>query len=164
MADMYEAMRRGVVDGAFVPMESLKGWKTGEIARYATASWRAGTSTTFWVAMNKEKWDSLPTDVKKVFEEVSSEWRIKQANLWDAIDIEGAEFIKSYGGEVVWLPDDEANRWEKAVQPVITEAGKDLLSKGFPQSEVDTYIGFIRERADFWRKKAKEQGVVALYH
>jgi TRAP-type C4-dicarboxylate transport system substrate-binding protein len=164
MADMYEAMRRGVVDGAFVPMESLKGWKTGEIARYATASWRAGTSTTFWVAMNKEKWNGLPADVKKVFEEVSSEWRIKQANLWDAIDIEGAEFIKSYGGEVIWLQDDEAKRWEKAVQPVIREAGKDLLSKGFTQGEIDTGINFIRERADFWRKKSKEQGVVTLYH
>ncbi|MCG6538441.1 MAG: hypothetical protein L7F78_27925, partial [Syntrophales bacterium LBB04] len=80
------------------------------------------------------------------------------------IDIEGAEFIKSFGGEVIWLPDDEANRWEKAVQPVVTSAGQDLLSKGFKQSEVDAYISYIRERAESWRKKAKEQGIVTLYH
>lgn len=163
MADMYEAMRRGVVDGAFVPMESLKGWKTGEIARYATASWRAGTSTTFWVAMNKDKWNGLPADIKKVFEKASSEWSIKQANVWDAIDVEGAEFIKSFGGDVIWLEDAEAARWEKAVQPVVAAASKDLLSKGLSHIEIDGYISFIRERAKFWRNKAKELRVKTLY-
>lgn len=164
MADMYEAMRRGVVDGALVPMETLKGWKTGEIARYATASWRAGTSTTFYVAMNKEKWDSLPADIKKIFDDVDSEWQSKQAALWDQIDIEGAEFLKGFGGEIISLPDDEANRWAKAVEPVVASASNDLLSKGFKQSEIDTYISYIRERAQFWRNRAKELGIVTLYN
>jgi TRAP-type C4-dicarboxylate transport system substrate-binding protein len=58
MVDLYESLRRGVIDGNFGPLEQLKGFKTGEIIKYASASWRVGAAYTFYVAMNKRKWDS----------------------------------------------------------------------------------------------------------
>ena len=55
----------------------LKGWKVGELAKYLTASWKVGSTNTFYAVMNKEKWNSLPADIKKIFDEVSMEFKVK---------------------------------------------------------------------------------------
>jgi hypothetical protein len=38
-----------------------------------------------------------------------------------------------------------------------------MLSKGFKSDEVDGWLSYIRERIDFWQKKAKEAGVKSPY-
>ncbi len=159
MVDVYEAMRRGVIEGVMGPLEMLKGWKTGEIAKWVTASWRVGSTYTFYAVMNKEKWNSLPPDIKKIFDEVSMEFKAKHAMAWNEIDFEGAEFFKQNGGQIIQLPDAEAKRWEKAVEPVIASYKKDMLSKGFKSEEVDSWFSYIQERIGYWEKKAKEAGV-----
>jgi TRAP-type transport system periplasmic protein len=159
MADLYEAMRRGVIEGAMMPLETLKGWKTGELAKYVTASWMVGNTNSFYAVMNKDKWNSLPADVKKIFDEVSMEFKTKHAVAWNEIDSEGLQFFKQQGGQVIQLPDAEAKRWQKAVEPVIANYKKDMLSKGYKSAEIDGWISYIRERVGFWTAKAKEQGV-----
>ena len=119
MADVYEAMRRGVIEGVMLPPETLKGWKMGELAKYVTASWMVGSTNTFYAVMNKDKWNSLPADIKKIFDEVSMEFKAKHAVAWNEIDREGVEFFKQHGGQVIQLSDAEAKKWEKAVEPVI---------------------------------------------
>ena len=56
------------------------------------------------------------------------------------------------------MSDTEAKRWGKAAEPVIANYNKDLMAKGFRSDEIDGWISCIRERVDFWEKKAKEQG------
>ena len=163
MADVYEAMRRGVLEGVMLPGETLKGWKMGELAKYMTASWRVGTSNTFYAVMNKEKWDSLPADIKKIFDEVSAEFKAKQAMAWNEGDNEGVGFLKQQGGQVIQLPEAEAKRWEKAVEPVVTNYKKDLAGKGYKSDEIEGWLSFIRERVGFWSAKAKEQGIKSPY-
>jgi TRAP-type C4-dicarboxylate transport system substrate-binding protein len=163
MADMYEAMRRGVIDGSLGSMEQLKGWKTGEIARFATLSWRVGSVTAFYVVMNKVKWNSLPDDIKKIFDEVSAEWREKHALGWNEIDIEGREYLKSVGGQTIPLTENEVARWQSAVEPVITDYKKDLATKGFKPEEIEGYVKYTKDRIDFWRQKQNEKGVATPY-
>ena len=163
MVDVYEALRRGVLEGAMMPLETLKGWKTGEIVKYVTPSWKVGSTYTFYAVMNKDKWNSLPADIKKIFDEVSMEFKNKHAVAWNEIDHEGAEFFKQHGGQIIQLPEAEAKRWEKAVEPVIAGYKKDVLSKGFKSEEVDSWLSYIQERIDFWDKKAKEAGVKSPY-
>ena len=163
LGDTYEALRRGVIEGCLGPLEQLKGWRLGELAKYVTASWRVGSSNTFYAVMNKEKWNSLPADIKKIFDEVSMEFKAKHALAWNEIDLEGLEFLKQRGGQAIQLPDAEARRWEKVVEPVIINYKKDLMSKGYKADEIDGWIGYIRERVGFWEKKSKEQGIKSLW-
>jgi TRAP-type transport system periplasmic protein len=163
VGDIYDAMRRGVIGGVLGPIEQLKGWRTGELARYATGSWKVGPTTLFYSVMNKEKWDRLPADIKKIFDEVSAEFKVKHAIAWNEIDFEGLEFMKAQGGQAILLSDAETKRWEKAVEPVIVNYKKDLMAKGFKSDEVDGWVSYIRERADFWEKKAKEEGIKPLW-
>jgi TRAP-type C4-dicarboxylate transport system substrate-binding protein len=163
MVDLYEALRRGVIDGNYGALETLKGFKTGEIIKYVTATWQIGVSYTFYVAMNKQKWDGLPPDMKKLFVDVSNEFRDKWAVEWNMIDLEGAEFLKSRGGQILNISDAEGAKWVRAAQPVVTDFKKDLASKGFNESEVDTWVAFIKERIEYWKGQEKANKVPSAY-
>ena len=163
MVDLYEALRRGVIDGNYGALETLKGFKTGEVIKYVTATWQVGLSYTFYVAMNKRKWDSLPPDMKKLFTDVSNEYRDKWAVEWNMIDLEGAEFLKGRGGQILNMSEAEGAKWVHATQPVIADFKKDLSSKGFSESEVDSWVAFIKERIDYWKGQEKANNLPRPY-
>ena len=70
--ETYEALQKGVVDATLCPIETLKGWKQGEVITSVTDSSVIGYTTAMFVTMNKAKWDSLPADIQAVFNEVSA--------------------------------------------------------------------------------------------
>ena len=163
MVDLYESLRRNVLDGNFGPMEQLKGFKIGELIKYTTACWKIGTSYTFYIVMNRSKWDALPPDIKKIFQETSNDFKEKWAVQWNEIEIEGVQFLKSQGGQIIPISDAEATRWVQASQPVIAEYKKDLVSKGFSEKEVDSWLAFVKERVDYWKAQEKMKKIPTAY-
>jgi len=141
----------------------LKGWKTGEVIRFATASWKVGSCDTFYVIMNKKKWDSLPPDVQQVITSVTNEYKEKWAVLWNDIDIEGVEFFRSQGGEIIELSDAEVSRWIEAGGAVIADFKKDLMGKGYNLEEIDNWLSFIKERIEYWKGQEKAKHIATVY-
>ena len=47
--------------------------------------------------MNKKKWNALPPDIQKIFEQVSAEWIEKTGSAWDSTDQDGIKFITTEG-------------------------------------------------------------------
>ena len=139
----YEALQKGVVDGTFAPMETMKGWKQGEVVKSTTDCKNIGYTTAMFVVMNKAKWDSLPEDVKKVFTDVSAEYVAIQGKVWDDADAEGLTFVRSLGNTVVSLPEAEAATWKAAVKPVIDDYVKAAKAKGL---EGDKYVASLEEK------------------
>jgi TRAP-type transport system periplasmic protein len=158
-AEMYEALRRAVLDGVVGPAEMLQGWKLADVIRNTTVPKGIGSSPLFYVVMNKGKWDALPPDLKKIFDEVGLEWREKYAMGTQELDIEGIAALKAQGGQVTFLSDDESKKWVKAVEPVIASYAKELTSQGYKQDEVDAYFKYIQERIGYWAAKEKEKGI-----
>ena len=117
----YEALKKGVVEGTFGPMEVLKGWKQAEVIKYTTECYSVGYTTTFFVVMNLDKWNALPADIQKVFDEVSDKYTDIHGNVWDSTDQEGRKYTLSLGNEILSLSDEESARWRKAVEPVIND-------------------------------------------
>jgi TRAP-type C4-dicarboxylate transport system substrate-binding protein len=161
--DLYDSLKRGVIEGALLPLETLKGFKTGEVQKYATASWKVGSAYCFYVLMNKQKWDSLPADVKKVINEFSKEFFERWAVEWNNIDIEGREYFTKQGGQIIPISDAEAARWIKAAQPVIDDYKKDLLSKGYKAKEIDGWLSFVKERIEYWKGQEKVKNIPTAY-
>ncbi|MCK5736663.1 MAG: TRAP transporter substrate-binding protein, partial [Spirochaetaceae bacterium] len=62
--ETYESLQKGVVDATFCPIETLKGWKQGEVIDYVVDTKAIGYTTTMFVVMNKTKWDSLPENLQ----------------------------------------------------------------------------------------------------
>ncbi|UCD33771.1 MAG: TRAP transporter substrate-binding protein, partial [Desulfobacterales bacterium] len=121
----YEALQKGVVEGTFGPLEVLKGWKQAEVVKYTTECYGVGYTTTFFIVMNLDKWNALPADVKKVFEEVSEKYVDVHGEVWDATDKEGRKYTLSLGNKIVPISDKENARWRKAVEPVIEKFAKE---------------------------------------
>ncbi|MBP7497547.1 MAG: TRAP transporter substrate-binding protein [Bacteroidales bacterium] len=136
--ETYEALQRGTVEGTFGPIEVLKGWKQAEVVKSTTDCYNVGYTTAMFVVMNKAKWDSLPEDIKKVFEEVSSEWIIKHGEIWDKIDNEGREYTVSWKNQIISLDEKEKAEWDKKIIPVIED-----YKKTTPDGE--KYISSLRE-------------------
>jgi TRAP-type C4-dicarboxylate transport system substrate-binding protein len=135
MGDTYDALSRGVVQGSLAPFEALKTWKWGEVVKFTTEDWGSCYSTAFFVVMNKDKWNSLPANVKKIIREVNKEWIIKQGENWDEVDKAGKEYAQSLGNKIISLSKKENARWAKAVHPLLAEYVENMKAKGLPGEE-----------------------------
>ncbi len=135
MSDSYDAFSRGVAQGIVCPVESLQGWKLGEVVKYTTQDYGAAYSVTFFVVMNKAKWNALPADVQKAIEQVNAEWIDKTGNGWDEMDKAGSGFAAGLGNTVIPLSAEENARWAKAVEPLFDEYVKEKTAKGLPAAE-----------------------------
>lgn len=163
MMDMYESLRRGVIDGNMGPYEQLKSFRTGEVLKYHTTAYLAGSGYTFYVLFNKNKWNSLPAEAKKVIDETARAYIEPWAIEWNKTDIDGREFFYKNGGKTVEIAPAELQRWVKAVQPVIDDYKKDMVAKGFKAEEVDGWISFIKERIEYWKGQEKARKIPTAY-
>ncbi len=130
--ETYEALQKGVVDGTFTPIETLKGWKQAEVVKYTVDCPDIGYTTAMFVVMNLKKWNALPDDMKKIFDDTSAEWIQKHGEAWDRLDKEGREYALSLKNEITVLPAAENQRWVAAVAPVIESFKKSSNEKGLP--------------------------------
>ncbi len=136
MPECYSLIKSGKADGATHPIEAHKGWKLAEVENYATAAYSIAYSLTFFVVMNKEKWDALPQDIKVIFEEINNEWLLQHGEAWDTSDTEGMQFFLAHGGQLIGLESNEAERWKAAIAPIIDGYAKSLDDKGLKGQEI----------------------------
>jgi TRAP-type transport system periplasmic protein len=135
MPETYQALQKGVVDGAVYPLEANKGWKLGEVIDAVTLDFPAAYTTTFFVVMNKDKWKSLPDDAKKAITAINKEWIPKHGKAWDESDKIGMDLLKKLKRQIISLSPDEGKRWAAAVKPVLTEYVAEMKKKGLPGQE-----------------------------
>ncbi len=140
MPEVYQSLQRGVVDGAVYPEEVEKGWKMAEVTHYTIACYPIAYSVGFFVVMNKQKWEQLPENIKKIFEKVDREWIVKTGKAWDKIDYEGFKYSLSLGNEVIGISPKEAAKWKKRVQVVINNYIKMTEKKGLPGKQVIKFL------------------------
>ncbi len=159
--ETYDAISKGVIQGVFVGGEGVKTFRFGEIVDYVTVSWNVGPSYPFYVAMNKRSYNKLPADIRAILDKLSGEYKEKFALTWNAADFPGEAFGKSKGAEYIELDKAEFDRWTEAVQPVMENYVKDMVSKGFAESEVRGWIKFLKERKDVLLEKQKKLRILS---
>lgn len=140
--ETYEALQKGVVDATFCPVETLKGWKQGEVIDTVTDTSAIGYTTSMFVVMNKDKWNSLSPEMQKLIEEVSEQWVAKHGAAWDQADQEGMAFIKELNREVIELSQDEQARFVAAVKPILDDYVKKANEAGLPG---DKFLARLQE-------------------
>ena len=126
----YEALQKGVVEGTFGPIETLKGWKQAEVVDYTTNCQVVGYTTAMFVVMNKQKWEALPADIQKIITAVSEEWVTIQGNVWDEADSDGLAYTKELGNSIIDLSQEEGLKWKNAVETVINDYVETAKDKG----------------------------------
>lgn len=159
--EAYELMSKGTIDGSFTPREVLKGWNQAEVVKYVTACYDVGNTSDMFVAMNKDKWDSLPGDIKDVFSEVSAEWMEKHGKVWTYYDKVGIDYFLTFEGrELIELSPTEMARWAEAARPLVDAYIEDKTAMGLPAAEYEDYLV---ERTGYWAGRSPTEESCVAY-
>ena len=128
-----DAMSKGVIDGAVIPWEVVPSVKVNELAKFHSEfdpTLPALYTTTFVLAMNKAKYESLPPDLKKVIDANSgldtSGWlgKTQQAN-----DVKGRKTVQD--SSVTRLTQSDYDAFKQASIKVDEEWVKEMDGKKF---------------------------------
>ena len=130
--ETYDALQKGVVDGTFCPIETLEGWKQGEVIEFVTDTQAIGYTTAMFVAMNRGAWDALPADLQEMLMEVSDDFVDRHGQAWVVADEKGLAFVQELGREIITLPPEEETRWQEQVAPIIDAYLTRSAERGLP--------------------------------
>jgi TRAP-type transport system periplasmic protein len=163
MAEVYDAISKGVLDGIQTNSEPLKSWKLGDVTKHITLFFGpVMPSNVIYNIMNKTKWNSLPPDIQKIITDVSTEYSAKLGLTWDEQLVQGLEYAKSVGDTIYVLPKDEAARWSAAIMSVVDTRLKGIVAKGFTQKEVDDAWNYFKSRVAYWNGEQAKHNVVPV--
>ncbi|PHP66200.1 C4-dicarboxylate ABC transporter [Zhengella mangrovi] len=128
-----EALSKGVIDGTTIPWEVTAALKVPELVHNHTEfSGRALYTVTFVLAMNKQKYESLPDDLKKVMDDNSGmEFSAFAGKTQEYYDGPARELAVKAGNNIITLNAEETAKWREAAQPVYDKWIADMDSKGY---------------------------------
>ena len=128
-----EALSKGVIDATVIPWEVTPALKVAELVSNHTTFGgdHAFYTTTFVLAMNKDSYERLPDDLKKVIDDNAgaelSAWAGKTMQEYDA---PGLDIAQSRGNNIIEISAEDAEAWKAAAQPVIDNWLKEMSDKG----------------------------------
>ncbi len=151
MSSVPESLQKGVVKGLFSSLEVMKDFKFADLCKHVTIT--NGPTTSFSVVMNKGKWDSLPADVKKVFEDLGREQALWTGQYEDQHVTEAIAWSKKERGVGVYhFPEAEAKQIAGKVQFMTDGYLKKTADAGLPGKQ------FLGDLSALKAKYEKEYG------
>lgn len=102
VAEIYNAMQTGLIDGAMIDTAATRAFKLGQVAKYLTLGFDA-TNSPFFIVMNRDAFQSLSDELQAAVLEAGREASdlANQTQLKVASD--GIEAFGETGGEVIEL-------------------------------------------------------------
>ena len=125
-------LSKGVIDGTTIPWEVTAALKVPELVSNHTEFEGASLYTLgFVLAMNKDKYESLPADLQKVIDDNSGlEFSVFAATTQEASDGPARQLAVDRGNNIVTVSGADIDAWKTAAQPVYAEWIADMESKG----------------------------------
>ena len=130
-----DALSKGTINGCVIPWEVVPAVKVSELTKFHAEFDPAGGSlytTTFVMAMNKAKYNSLPPDLKKVIDNNSGMatsamlGKVQQGN-----DVPGRKTASDRGNTIYTVSAAEAQDFRRKSRAVEVEWVEDMNKKGF---------------------------------
>jgi len=130
-----EALLHDVVDGAVLPWSISRAIRTIDVAKYHVET--TLHEPVLVLLMNKQSYEKLPPDLRKVVDNNSGEWLAKEfGRRWEHDDMPGRAKAKQLGHTVTSVSDTEENRWREATHPVYEDWIKAMDAKGLRGREM----------------------------
>lgn len=132
---MTEALMHDLVDGVVTPWSIALAIRTIDVTKYHTVT--TLHEPILAMAMNKQSYEKLPPELKKVIDANSGEWLATEfGKRWENDDKPGRAKAEQLGHEIITIPDEEQARWREATRPVYDSWVKEMDSKGYPGREL----------------------------
>lgn len=148
VAELYEALRRGVLDGAeFSTPSNDQDFHFDEITKYwCTPGWHQ-TSSQHGVLVNKKSWDSLPEHLKNIVKNAAMATHMWSYTKLAYEDAKSTEFFKSKGIIVTKLSDEDLTKIENIKNKLqVKHSEANPMYKKILQSQIDYLNGIADYR------------------
>ncbi len=136
ITDLYPSLERGVIDGAMVPFSVILDFRLGEVARHYTIPGPLFGRSSFLIAMNQKKFDSLSPKARAAIERLSGrELSLKATDVYIKRTGEGVDSVRGKA-EIIQFSKDEQERIAKVLRPIVDEWIKEAEGKGIPAKKM----------------------------
>ncbi|MEP3278899.1 MAG: TRAP transporter substrate-binding protein [Stappiaceae bacterium] len=127
-----EALSKKVIDGTTIPWEVTKALKVPELVENHTEFTGPMMYTvTFVLAMNKDKYNALPDDLKKVVDDNSGlEFSVFAGTTQQDYDGPSRKLAVDRGNNIITLDADQSAVWAEAAKPVYETWVSEMKEKG----------------------------------
>jgi TRAP-type C4-dicarboxylate transport system substrate-binding protein len=128
-----ESLAQKVIDGCVVPWEVVPSIRVHELLHNHTEIVGSPTlyATTFFLAMNKAKYEGLPADLRAALDKCSGMVFAEMAgNMWDTQAVNVRAMVAKRGNTIIPLAADEKARWVKTTEPVHAAWIEQVKAKG----------------------------------
>lgn len=127
-----EALSKGVIDGTTIPWEVTPALKVSElVSNHTEFEGPAIYNLTFVLAMNKDKYDSLPDDLRAVIDANSGlEFSIFAGGTQADADGPARQIAVDLGNNIITVTEEQAQEWDAMARPVYDAWIADVETKG----------------------------------
>ncbi|SFE77563.1 TRAP-type C4-dicarboxylate transport system, substrate-binding protein [Sulfitobacter brevis] len=127
-----EALSKGVIDGTTIPWEVTTSLKVAElVGNHTEFDGPAIYDLTFVLAMNKDKYDSMPDDLKKIIDDNSGhDFSVFAGGTQSDADGPARQLAVDAGNNIITVSEEDAKKWEEIAKPVYANWIADMESKG----------------------------------
>ncbi|WP_300058903.1 TRAP transporter substrate-binding protein [uncultured Roseobacter sp.] len=127
-----EGLSKGVIDGTTIPWEVTAALKIPELVdNHTEFTGNALYVLTFVLAMNKDRYEGLPDDLKKVIDDNSGlEFSVFAGGTQADADGPAREAAAARGNNIVTLTEEETAAWREVAQPIYDEWVAEMNEKG----------------------------------
>jgi TRAP-type C4-dicarboxylate transport system substrate-binding protein len=138
-----EALSKGVVDATVIPWEVVGALKVNELVNNHTEfPGDALYTTTFIFAMNKDKYASLPDDLKAVIDANSGlEFSAFAGKQMQSDDAGPRQASVDLGNNIITLTPDQVAEWKTAAQGTIDDWTVEMDEKGLDGTGLRKRVG-----------------------
>jgi TRAP-type transport system periplasmic protein len=117
-----ESLAQRVIDGAVIPWEVVPAVKVQELVKFHTEIPGSPTlyTASFFLAMNKAKYDAMPADARAVLDANSGQAFARMAGaMWDAEAVNVSAMVRARSGNTIAsITEEEKAKWVAATLPV----------------------------------------------
>ena len=133
--EVYDALQKGMADGAVVPFSVIIDFKLFELIKYHTVA--NLYVMTMGLAINPKVWNNLPADIQKAIEELGGSRMSETAGAsYDKYDQLGVEAAKKVKAEILSLSVEEKKRWSDRIRPLNDKWIGEMEGKGLPGKKI----------------------------
>ncbi len=127
-----EGLSKGVIDGTTIPWEVTTALKVSElVSNHTEFTGNALYVLTFVLAMNKDKYNSLPDDLKAVIDANSgAEFSVFAGGTQADSDGPARQIAVDRGNAIVTLSAEETAQWREIAQPIYDQWVADMNGRG----------------------------------
>ncbi len=144
--EIYEGLSRGVIEGyTGFPLNAVKGFKLHEVAKYFV-DFGYGNYLVQEIVFNKNKFNALPPDIRKIIEEVNKETIDLYMNVYAKEEQRYVAPLKEAGCNFYTFPASESDRLKNLAGPAMWSGWVEKNKKyGASQDFLNKFMELVKK-------------------